>query len=179
MGGVGRVRHPAVLARAVENREVELLVGGVERREQVEHLVDDFGDARVRTIDLVDGDDRLQAELERLADHEFGLRHRAFSGVDQHDHAVDHRQDALDLAAEIGVAGGVDDVDLGAFPGHRGALGQNGDAALTLQIVGVHGALGDLLVVAIGAGLLQQLVDQGGFAVVDVGDDGDVAKVHE
>jgi hypothetical protein len=27
--------------------------------------------------------------------------------------------------------------------------------------------------------LLQQTVDQRGFAVVDVGDDGDVAKVHD
>ena len=35
-------RHPAVAARAVEDREVELLVGGVERGEQVEHFVDDF-----------------------------------------------------------------------------------------------------------------------------------------
>src|SRR3569833_2249562 len=83
-------------------------------------------DAGGRTSDLVDGDDRLQAELERLADHEFGLRHRAFGGIDQHDHAVDHRQNALDLAAEIGVAGSGDDVDLGVFPLHRGALCQNG-----------------------------------------------------
>ena len=36
----------------------------------------------------------------------------------------------------------------------------------------------DPLVVAEGAGLLQQAVDQRGLAVVDVGDDGDVAKVH-
>jgi hypothetical protein len=28
----------------------------------------------------------------------------------------------------------------------------------------------------IGAGLLQQAIDQGGLAVVDVGDDGDVAR---
>ena len=34
------------------------------------------------------------------------------------------------------------------------------------------------LVVADGAGLLQQPVDQGGFAVVDVSDDGNVAQVH-
>jgi hypothetical protein len=33
-----------------------------------------------------------------------------------------------------------------------------------------------LLVVAEGAGLAQQLVDQGGFAVVNVGDDGDIAN---
>ena len=37
----------------------------------------------------------------------------------------------------------------------------------------------DLLAGAEGAGLLQQLVDQRGLAVVDVGDDGDVAQVHD
>ena len=116
--------------------------------------------------------------LQRLGDHEFGLRQRAFGGVDQHQRAVDHVEDALDLAAEIGVAGGVDDVDAGVLPLHRGGLGQNGDAALALQIVGVHRALDHALVVAVGAGLLQQAVDQGGLAVVDVGDDGDVTKVH-
>src|SRR6185436_18090156 len=87
-------------------------------------------------------------------------------------------QDALDFAAEIGVAGGVDDVDAGVLPLHRGGLGQNGDAALALQVVGVHRALGHLLVLAVGAGLLQQAVHQRGLAVVDVGDDGDVTKVH-
>src|SRR4029453_8036594 len=44
--------------------------------------------------------------------------------------------------------------------------------------VGVHCALGHLLVLAIGAGLLQQAINQRGLAVVDVGDDGDVTKVH-
>ena len=42
-GPSGRVGHPAVAARAVEDREIELLVGGVERGEQVEHLVEHFG----------------------------------------------------------------------------------------------------------------------------------------
>jgi hypothetical protein len=76
------------------------------------------------------------------------------------------------------VTGRVDDVDAGVLPLHRRRLGQDGDAALALQVVGIHGALGDLLVLAEGAGLLQQAIDQGGLAVVDVGDDGDVAKVH-
>jgi hypothetical protein len=57
-----------------------------------------------------------QAERQRLAGDELGLRHRAFGAVDQQDHAVDHREDALDLAAEVGVAGGVDDVDARALP---------------------------------------------------------------
>src|SRR6202000_1664690 len=69
-------------------------------------------------------------------------------------------------------------VDAGVLPLHRGGLGENGDAALALEVVGVHRALRDLLVLAIGAGLLQQAIDQRGFAVVDVGDNGDVTKVH-
>ena len=89
------------------------------------------------------------------------------------------REDALDLAAEIGVAGRVDDVDARALPDDRGALGEDGDAALTLQVVRIHGALGDLLVLAEGAALLQQAVHQRGLAVVDVGDDRDVADVHK
>nr|GFD55041.1 hypothetical protein [Tanacetum cinerariifolium] len=75
----------------------------------VEHLVEHFLDARVGAIDLVDDDDRLEAERQRLAGDELGLRHRAFRRIDQQDDAVDHRQDPLHLAAEIGVAGGVDD----------------------------------------------------------------------
>ena len=117
-------------------------------------------------------------DLERFRHHEFGLRQRAFGRVHQHQGAVHHVEDALDLAAEIGVAGRVDDVDAGVLPLHRGGLGQNGDAALALQVVGVHGAFGHLLVLAKSAGLLQQAVDQGGLAVVDVGNDGDVTEVH-
>ena len=150
----GILRHPAVAARTVEDREVELLVGGVERGKQVEHLVDHLDMARVRPVDLVDDDDRLQADLERLADDELGLRHRPFGGVDQHDGRIDHRQDALHLAAEIGVAGRVDDVDAGVLPVDRGRLGQDGDAAFLFEIVGIHGALGDALVFAERAGLL-------------------------
>ena len=171
--------HPAVAARTVEDREIELLVGGVERGEQVEHLVDDLDMARVRPVDLVDDDDRLQADLERLADDELGLRHRAFGGVDQHDAPIDHGQDALDLAAEIGVAGRVDDVDAGVLPVDRGRLGEDGDAALLFEVVGIHRALGDALVLAERAGLLEKLVDQRGLAMVDVRDDRDVADVHD
>ena len=82
---------------------------------------------------------------------------------------------ALDLAAEVGVAGRVDDVDLDALVDDRGVLGHDGDAALALQVVGVHHALGDLLVVAEDVALAEHAVDQGRLAVVDVGDDRDVA----
>ncbi len=106
------------------------------------------------------------------------MRQRALGRVHQHQRAVDHVENALDLAAEVGVAGSIDDIDAGVFPDHRSRLGQDGDAALALEVVGIHGAFDHALVLAIGAGLLQQPVDQRGFAVVDVSNDGDVAKIH-
>ncbi len=54
-------------------------------------------------------------------------------------------------------------------------LREDRDAAFLLDVSRVHDAFGDLLVFAEGAGLAQQLVDEGGLAVVNVGDDGDVA----
>ena len=146
--------------------------------EQVEGLVDRLDRVGVLAVDLVDDDDGLVAHLQRLAQDEAGLRHGAFGGVHQQQHAVDHVHDALDLPAEIGVAGGVDDVDLAlAAVGDGGVLGQDGDAALALQVLRVHDALGHLLVVAEDLGLTQQAVDERRLAVVDVGHDGDVADV--
>ena len=59
-----------------------------------------------------------------------------------------------------------------------GVLRQNRDAALALELVAVHGALGHALVGAERAALVQHRVDKRGLAVVDVGDDGDVATIR-
>jgi len=89
----------------------------------------------------------------------------------------------LDLAGEVGVARRVDDVDLHRLlrardlVEHGRVLRQDRDAALLLEVVGVHDPLGDLLVLAEGAGLAEHVVDEGGLPVVDMGDDGDVADV--
>jgi hypothetical protein len=89
---------------AVDDRELDLRLVGVEVEEQLVDLVDDLGDARVRAVDLVDHEDHRQPRLERLAQHEARLRERALGRVDEQQDAVDHRQPALDLAAEVGVA---------------------------------------------------------------------------
>src|SRR5204863_1465341 len=100
----------------------ELLFAGVKRGEQVEHLVGDDLRPRVRAVDLVNGDDWLEPDLKRLGDHELGLRQRPFGGVDQHNGAIHHAKNALDLAAEVGMTGRVDDVDAGVLPEDRGDL---------------------------------------------------------
>ena len=74
--------------------------------------------------------------------------------------------------------GRVDDVDLRAVPAHGGVLGEDRDAPLALERVGVHHALLHDLIVAERAGLPEHLVDERRLAVIDVGDDGDVANLH-
>ena len=102
---------------AVHDREVDLVLVGVEVEEQLLHLVHHLGDAGVGAVDLVDHDHHRQPGLERLAQHEAGLGERALARVDEEEHAVDHGEAPLDLAAEVGVARGVDDVDLHAVDG--------------------------------------------------------------
>ena len=175
-------RGPAGATRGIDVREVQLLVGRADGGEQVEGGVVDLVGIGVGAVDLVDAQDRTQAHLQGLGQHEFGLGHDALFGIDQQDAAVHHAEDALDLAAEVGVAGRVDDVDPGlarlAVPQHARAFGQDGDAAFALLVVGVHGALGRRLIGSEHTRLGQKLVHQGGLAVVDVGDDGDVAQIH-
>ncbi len=166
----------AVERRGVDHRKIQLFVVGAQVVEQVEHLVHDPVRPGARAVDLVDHHDRLQALLEGLGGHEPRLRHGAVHRVHQQQHRVHHRQDALDLAAEIGVARGVDDIDAVVVPLDGGVLRQDGDTALLFLVVGVHDPLGALVLAVQGAGLLQQLVHQRGLAVVDVGDNGDVAK---
>jgi len=186
VAGVDVARGPAVAARRVDDREVERVVVGAEVDEQVEHLVHDALDARLRLVALVDDDDRLQAELKRLREHEPRLRHRTLERIDEQQAAVGHAEHALNLAAEVGVTRGVEDVDavdlaaVLAFAdgvGHRAVLREDRDAALALERVRVHHAG-----LARGpefddAGLGQHGVDKRGLAMVDVGDDCDVAEL--
>ena len=146
LGVVGVERRAAGARVAVDDREVDLVLVGVEVEEQLLHLVDDLGDAGVAAVDLVDHEDHRQARLERLAQHEAGLGQRALAGVDEQQHAVDHGEAPLDLAAEVGVAGRVDDVDLHVAVPDRGVLGEDRDALLALEVVRVHDPVGDLLV---------------------------------
>ena len=93
-------------------------------------------------------------------------------------HAVGHLQDAFDLAAEVGVARRVDDVDLGAADVQGDVLGQDGDAAFAFQVVGVENARRPRSSLSRNMpDWRMHLIDERGFAMIDVGDDGDVANV--
>src|SRR5713226_3028354 len=167
----------AIAGVGVDDGKIELVFGGVEIDEQVVDFVEDFRGAGVGAIDFVQHDDRRKLGGQGFLQDVARLRQRAFAGVDEKDHAVDHAQGALDFTAEIAVAGSVDDIDFGVVEKERGVFGEDGDAALALEVVGIHDALDEGFVGAEDAGLTEHGVDEGGFAVVDVGDDGDVANI--
>ena len=175
-GHVGRVGGGTLTAGAEEGGGVQLLVGGVQIHQQLQHLVHHLVDALVGAVDLVDDHDDPVAQLQGPGEHEAGLGHGALSGVHQQDDAVDHLQDTLHLTAEVGVARGVHDVDFGVLVVHSGILGQNGDAALPLQVVGVHDPVHGGLILPVDAALLEHLIHQGGLAMVNVGNDGYISQ---
>jgi hypothetical protein len=116
------------------------------------------------------------AALQRLTENEARLGQWALRRVHQQHDPVDHRQRALDLAAEIRVPRRVHDVDQVIVIVNRRVLGENRDAPLALELVRVHDPLGHALVRPEDSALVQQRVDERGLAVIDMGDDRDVAK---
>ncbi len=168
---------PAGLRIAVDDRELDLALVGVEIEEQLVDLVHDLLDPCVGPVDLVDDEDHAQACLECLAKHEPCLRQRPLARVDEEQDSVDHAQAALHLAAEVGMARRVDDVDLGLAVPDRRVLGEDRDALLALEIHRVHHPFGDVLVGPERARLPQHRIDEGRLSVVDVRHDGDVPDV--
>ena len=157
--------------------ELKLVVGGAQVGHEVQAVVVGLLGVGTRTVDLVDDDHDLKAGVDSVTQHEAGLGHGALKSVDQQQGAVGHTQHALDLAAKVGVARGVDDVDLNVLVLDRDVLGENRNAALALLVVGIQDAVLDLLVGTEGVRGTQELVDHRRLAVVDVSDDGDVPQI--
>ena len=172
----GKTVHGAGVDNVLHS-ELELVVGGTQVGHKVEAVVVGLLGVSTRTVDLVDDDHDLEAGVDSVTQHEAGLGHGALKGVDQQQGAVGHTQHALDLATKVGVARGVDDVDLDVLVLDRDVLGENRDAALALLVVRVQDAVLDLLVGTEGVRGTQELVNHRRLAVVDVGDDGDVPQI--
>ena len=73
------------------------------------------------------------------------------------------------------MAGGVDDIDEEIVVVNGRVLGEDGDAALALELVAVEGPLDDPFVRPEDPALMQHGVDKRGLAVIHVSNDGDVA----
>src|SRR3981081_1218889 len=69
-----------------------------------------------------------------LAQDKTRLRLRSIMRVYHEQNAVHHFHDALDFAAEIGVAGSIDNVDPITVPMKGSVLGANGDSLFALEV---------------------------------------------
>ena len=138
----------------------------------------DLGGGRVRIglrqVDLVHDRHDLEVVLDREVRVRERLRLDALRGVDDEQRALAGLQRARDLVGEVDVARRVDQVQLVALPGDAHGLRLDRDPALALELHRVehlraHVAAGD------GVGQLEDAVGQRRLAVVDVGDDREVA----
>ena len=153
-------------------------VGGVDADHVLDLLLDAVG-VGGRQVDLVEDGQDLEIVVERLIDVGERLRLDALGGVDHQDRALAGGERARHLVGEVDVAGRVHQVELiglavlGLVVEAHG-LRLDGDAALALDVHRVedlllHLAVGDV------AAQLDQPVGQGRLAVVDVGDDREIA----
>jgi len=132
-------------------------------------------------VDLID--DRNQREI--VADREVcvghGLRLHALRGVNHQNGTFTRFEGAAHFVSEVNVAGGIDEVEFVVLilvaMGHRNGGCLDGDAAFALKIHGVQ-HLRSRLAGADGLGGLEEAICKGALAVVDVGDDGEVADAH-
>ena len=103
--------RPAVPPRGIDDGKIESLIARLHGHEQVEDFIDHCIGPGLLAVAFVDHHDERQVEFEGLAQYEPGLGHGAFKRIHQQQNPIRHFQHPLDLAAEVGMARSVDDVD--------------------------------------------------------------------
>ena len=182
-GGSGQVVDDALQHRLDVNAQLGRDLGSIEggQADDVLHLLLGLHHIGGREVDLIKHGHDLQLMLhgevgvgQRLCLHALGRVHhqqRAFAGGER----------AADLIVEVHVTGGVDEVQgvglavVGSVEDLHGA-GLDGDAALLFQLHVIQQLVGHLAL-RHGVTLLQQAVSQRGFAVVNMGDDGEITNL--
>ena len=130
-------------------------------------------------VDLVEDGDDGEVLFHRQVDVGHGLGFHALGGINDQDGPFAGRERTRDFVGKIDVARGVEEVEAVGFPvfgriSQGDGVGFDGDALFALQVHGIE-VLG--LGLALGDGLtgLHEAVGQGRLAMIDVGDDGEIA----
>ena len=173
--GLENLRDTGALLRAGEQRTCPV------EPDDVRDLATGLFRLGAREIDLVDDRD----DFEVVLDGEIGIGERlgldALRGVHEQQRAFACREGPCDFVREVHVAGRVDQVEDVLLSGFRGVMeadrvGLDRDAPLTLQVHRVQHLRFHLAGLQ-GAGQFEKAVGQRRLAVVDVGDDGEVANM--
>jgi hypothetical protein len=155
-------------------------VGGVDA-DDVLDLVDDALRVRRAQVDLVQHRQHFDALLDGGVAVGHRLRLDTLRGIDDQERAFAGGKRARHFVGEVDVAGRVDQVErvglaIACGVCQRGRLRLDGDAALALEIHRIEHLLAHLAVRQ-SAAALDEAVGQRGLAVVDVGDDREVADI--
>ena len=149
--------------------------------DHVLHLVGHAVRLGAGQVDLVQDGHQLQIVLQRKVGVGQRLRFHALAGVHHQHSALAGGQTSAHFVVEVHMARRVDEVELVILPvlcrivqGNGARL--DGDAALALQLHVIQ-KLGLHLALVHGLGTFQDAVGQGGLAVVDMGDDAEIADV--
>ena len=129
---------------------------------------------RLWKVDLVRDRDDLEVVLDREVGVGERLRLDALRGVDDQQRALAGLQRARDLVREVDVPRRVDQVELVALPVHADGLRLDRDSPLALELHRVEHLVAHLTF-GHRVGELQDAVGKRRLAVVDVGDDREVA----
>src|SRR6478735_7579886 len=89
-------------------------------------------------VDLVNNNDWFQTKLKCFLQHETSLRHWSFKSINEQQTAVGHVENSLYFTAKVAVARSINYIDFVVFIANGNVLCQNGNAALTLQIIAIH-----------------------------------------
>ena len=134
-----------------------------------------------RQVNLIDDGEDLQTVIYCQIAVGKGLRFDALGGIDNENSALTGGQRPADLIVEIDMAGGINEIEVIGFAVigfiiQRDGAGLDGDTALPLQLHIIqdlifHITLGNRF------GGFQDAVGEGALAVIDMGDDAEIADV--
>ena len=146
--------------------------------EDVFELLATAGDVGGGEVDFIENGDDGEFLLQGEVDVGHGLGFYALSSIDDEDGAFARGEGAGDFVGEVDVSGGVEEVELVGFavPGFEGkgdGVGFNGDTLFPFEIHRVE-VLGLRLTLGDGLGVLHEPIGQGRFAMIDMGDDGEI-----
>ena len=116
-------------------------------------------------------------QRKRLLKNKSRLRHGTFSRVDKKDNTIYHLEYTLNLAAEVRMSRGVDDVYLDALIMHGCILCKYCNSAFAFKSVRVHYTLFRCLIFAVNTTLLEHFVNKGRLAVVNVCDYRNISQI--
>ena len=103
-----------------------------------------------------------------LLKHKSRLRHRTFSSVNKQNNTVYHLQNTLNLSAEISVTRRINYIHLYTVVIYRRVFSKYSDTAFTFQIVVIHNAFLNDLVLSINSALFQHFINKRRLTMVNV-----------